>query len=115
MICKDILEDAQKLIGGDRHKDYGDKLVNHQRIADLWSIYLETKIRPDQVSIMMGLVKVARSMHNPQKRDSYIDLAAYASIAGEIVERTPDAFESEGDRRGRLTAEHIKKLNKEKK
>jgi hypothetical protein len=34
----------------------------------------------------MALVKVARLMH-AHKEDSYIDLAAYASIAGEINER----------------------------
>ena len=63
MICEDILLEAKELVAGDRHEDYGDKLVNHTRIADLWSTYLETPIRPDQVAIMMGLVKVARSMH----------------------------------------------------
>ena len=86
MICEDILLEARELVAGDRHEDYGDKLVNHTRIADLWSTYLETPVRPDQVAIMMGLVKIARSMH-ATKHDSYVDLAAYSAIAGEIVKR----------------------------
>ena len=86
MISKEILKEASDLIGGERNKDYGDKLKNHQRIADLWSIFLETKIEPEQVTIMMGLVKIARIMHS-SKKDSFVDLAAYASIAGEIVQR----------------------------
>jgi len=34
----------------------------------------------------MALVKVARLMHS-RKSDSYVDLAAYGAIAGEIAER----------------------------
>jgi hypothetical protein len=32
----------------------------------------------------MGLVKVARLIETPDHLDSFIDLAAYASISGEI-------------------------------
>jgi hypothetical protein len=52
---------------------------------------------------------------NQHKKDSYIDMAAYAAIAGEIEARTNKkniSFESEGERRGRMTSERIKELNK---
>ena len=49
-------------------------------------VYFFRKIEPEQVAIMMGLVKIARIMHS-SKKDSFVDLAAYASIAGEIVQR----------------------------
>ena len=51
-----------------------------------------------------ALVKVARLM-NQHKKDSYIDMAAYAAIAGEIEARTDKdiSFESEGEKRGRKT------------
>jgi hypothetical protein len=112
MTCKEILNDAKKLIGGSRQKDYGDKLTNHQNIAALWSIFLQKKITPHDVAVCMALVKIARLMHQ-HKKDSYIDLAAYASIAGEIEERTNRhvSFESEGERRGRKTSEYIKEKN----
>jgi hypothetical protein len=110
MISKEILEEANKLIGGDRNDDYGDKLTNHQNIAALWSIFLRKNITPHDAAMCMALVKVARLMHS-HKKDSYLDMAAYAAIAGEIEARTNkdnQSFESEGEKRGRKTTEAIK-------
>ena len=115
MISQDLLDEAKKLIGGDRQEDYGDKLKNHQNIADFWSVFLQKKITAHDVAICMALVKVARLM-NQHKKDSYLDMAAYAAIAGEIEKRTNKkniSFESEGERRGRVTSERIKEWNKE--
>jgi hypothetical protein len=80
----EILDEAKRLTHGDRNKNYGKPLTNHARIAGLWSIFLEQEITPAQVAICMGLVKVARLIESPDHLDSFIDLAAYASIAGEI-------------------------------
>ena len=115
MISQDLLDEAKKLIGGDRQTDYGDKLTNHENIANFWSIFLKTKITPHDVAICMSLVKVARLM-NQHKKDSYIDMAAYAAIAGEIEARTDKdiSFESEGERRGQQTSEAIKQWLKER-
>ena len=87
MICQKILQEAEKLVSGDRQEDYGDKLTNHENIAALWSIFLRKKLTAHDVAMCMALVKVARLMH-AHKTDSYIDLAAYAAIAAEIHERT---------------------------
>ena len=111
MISQEILKEANELISGKRHTDYGNKLTNHRNIAALWSIFLRTNITPHDVAMCMALVKVARLMH-AHKKDSYLDLAAYAAIAGEIEARTNkdnQSFESEGEKRGRETAEYIKK------
>jgi hypothetical protein len=80
----DILTEAARLTSSDRQNQYGDPRINHSRIAQLWTTYLETEIEPDQVAICMALVKIARLMET-QSADSYIDLAAYAAIAGEIA------------------------------
>ena len=114
MISQNLLDEAKKLIGGDRQTDYGDKLTNHENIANFWSIFLKTKITPHDVAICMALVKVARLM-NQHKKDSYLDMAAYAAIAGEIEARTDKdiSFESKGERRGRVTSERIKEWNEE--
>ena len=111
-----LLKEAKKLVEKDRHEDYGDKLLNHQNIAKLWSAFLDVEISAHDVAICMGLVKIARLKH-AHKKDSYLDLAAYAAIAGEIEERTDchQSFETEGERRGRITEEYVKSLNKEKK
>ena len=112
----ELLKEAKKLVEKDRHKDYGDKLKNHQNIAKLWSAFLDVKISAHDVAICMGLVKIARLKH-AHKKDSYLDLAAYAAIAGEIEERTDrhQSFESEGERRGRETEEYVKSLTEKKK
>ena len=86
MISQKILDEANKLIGGNRNDDYGEKLTIHKNIAALWSIFLRKKITAHDVAMCMALVKVARLMH-AHKKDSYIDLAAYAAIAGELNER----------------------------
>lgn len=92
----EMLEKAVQIVGGERAKDYGDKLQNHQRIANLWNEWLrETRktenmvsegniIHPYDVAMMMLLVKVARLMHSPGHQDSHIDIAGYASILEEI-------------------------------
>ena len=80
----DILKEAIRLTASDRQKTYGDPRTNHCRIADLWTTYLEVEIKPEQVAICMALVKIARLMET-QTEDSFVDLAAYAAIAGEIA------------------------------
>lgn len=79
-----ILDEAKRLTSTDRNDIYGDPSENHQRIADLWSVYLETEISPSQVALCLCLVKVSRLMATPNHLDSFIDLAAYAAIAGEL-------------------------------
>jgi hypothetical protein len=80
----DILQEAARLTAKDRQQTYGDPRTNHCRIADLWTTYLGNEVTPQQVAICMALVKVARLMET-ETEDSFIDLAAYASIAGEIA------------------------------
>ena len=108
---KEYLEKANALVAGDRENDYGDKVRNHTNIAKLWSAYLNTKIEAHDVAILMTLLKVARTKLGVVSDDTYIDMAAYSAIAGEIKFKEPKK-ESEGERRGRETLKHIKKLNK---
>lgn len=79
-----ILDEAKRLTQSDRQSAYGDPLTNHQRIADLWSVYLGNKVTPSQVALCLCLVKIARLMETENHLDSFIDLAAYAAIAGEV-------------------------------
>ena len=79
-----ILDEAKRLIHTDRQKDYGHPLINHQRIASLWSVILEKEITPAQAALCMAMVKAARLVQTPQHEDSYIDGAAYFAIAGEL-------------------------------
>lgn len=89
----EMLKHAADLVGGQRAIDYGDKTVNHERIAFLWNAWLtESWKRRDSIEItaydvamMMLLLKVARLMHSPGHQDSHVDIAGYASILEEIT------------------------------
>ena len=109
---KEFLEKAVTLVAGDREKDYGNKIENHNNIAKLWSAYLDVKIKAHDVAIMMTLLKIARTKLGVISEDTYIDMAAYGAIAGEIKFKEPKK-ESEGERRGRETLERIKEINKQ--
>ena len=113
-ITKEFLSEATRLVGIDREKDYGDKVHNHNNIARLWSAYLDTKIEAHDVAVMMVLLKIARTKLGKVSKDTYIDMAAYGAIAGEIKFKEPKK-ESEGEIRGRETLEYIKKINKKNK
>lgn len=90
----ELLQEAAKIVGGQRAKDYGPKLQNHQRIASLWNMWLsnvkagttvdEWVIDAYDVAMMMAMVKIARLMHSPGHADSHLDIAGYAAIGKEI-------------------------------
>ena len=84
MITKECLSQAITLSANDRQKDYGDKVDNHNNIARLWSAYLDKDIKAHDVAIMMSLLKIARTKLGAVSKDTYIDMAAYSAIAGEI-------------------------------
>ena len=79
-----FLKEADTIVSGQRHKDYGDKTENHKNIAKLWSQYLNITLEAHDVAILMILLKIARTKVGAVSRDTYIDMAAYAAIAGEI-------------------------------
>lgn len=70
-----ILEEAATLVAGPRQGDYGHPRDNFTRIASLWSAYLKHGVSPEDVCVMMMLLKIARGLH---KRDSLVDVAGYA-------------------------------------
>jgi len=113
MITKECLEQAIGLSSVERQKDYGDKVENHSNIARMWSAYLDVKIKAHDVAIMMSLLKIARTKLGAVSKDTYIDMAAYSAIAGEIKFKERKEEESEGERRGRETLQYIKKINKD--
>ena len=84
---EDILKSAIGLINGDRAKDYGDAFENHKRIAELWSVVFGIKVTTQQVVLCLILLKVARLVYSPSKKDSWIDIAGYSGIGGEFVEK----------------------------
>lgn len=83
MTRSEILAEAEKLINGDRAAAYGDAESSFRRIAELWSVYLSTDIRPRDVALMMVLLKVSRAAGRTAS-DDLIDVAGYAALAEEL-------------------------------
>jgi hypothetical protein len=84
MNTKDFLTMAIGITSGPREISYGEKIKNHSNIANLWSAYLDREITARDVSLMMVLLKVARTKLGPHNEDHYVDGAGYMAIAGEI-------------------------------
>jgi hypothetical protein len=82
MNAGDFLTEAKAIIQ-DRGLQYGHPTDNMQRTARLLSAYLEMPLNDYQVAGIMVLVKLARSMETPSV-DTYVDMAAYAAIAGTL-------------------------------
>lgn len=98
MTRAEILECARVCVCDEREQDYGTPEDNFTTIGLLWSVYLRAaypelqmvmainSITPKDVATMMALLKVARIATGSSK-DSYIDLAGYAALAGEIASK----------------------------
>lgn len=94
----DILEEAIRLINGDRNNHYGDPVDDFQTTANFWQVYLmrtmlsrgELDLRPHDVAIMMSLLKIARMSWSPDKRDHWADLAGYTGCGWDCVQRQDD-------------------------
>lgn len=75
-----ILSEADEIAGESRSRDYGHPLINHQRIADIWTVQLgailNRPLLPREVALMMIGLKLAREVNSP-KRDNLVDIAGY--------------------------------------
>lgn len=97
----DILESAKTCITGQREQDYGSPEDNFAAIAAFWNVYLSKRkapnadITPHDVSVMMCLLKIARTLTGNVHTDNYVDLAGYAACAGEIAAKTNDRKENQ--------------------
>jgi len=81
---KEVLDSALKLVAEDRNNTYGEPEKNLERIAQLWTAYLDHPISAKDVALLMILLKAARLSHM-DKSDSWIDIAGYAAIGAEVA------------------------------
>jgi len=81
----DTLHKAEQLINGDRNNQYGPPTQDFTRTAQLWAAYLEHPIHPHDVAALMCLLKLSRIAWQPEKHDSWIDLAGYAACGYETT------------------------------
>jgi hypothetical protein len=91
MKASEILLTATDTIS-QRGLSYGHPTDNMQHTAMLLSAYLQTPIHDYQVAGIMVLVKLARTNQSAQQIDTWIDMAAYASIAGQLATEESDLY-----------------------
>ena len=72
-----ILDEAKRLVHGDRNDDYGHPFHDFNRAATMWTVILETRVTAEDVALCMIAVKIAREVNKP-KRDNLVDIAGYA-------------------------------------
>jgi len=105
-----ILTEALAAVNTERNVDYGDPSADFQRTARYWNEHLcgvlERKLRnapdeklegmldylvdligPEDVAIMMTLLKVSRLSWSPEKRDHWVDIAGYAACGADTMTR----------------------------
>lgn len=86
MKANEILQSAGDTIHT-RNSTHGDVRDNMRRTAMLLSAYLEIPIADYQVPVIMQLVKISRSRESAYLLDHWLDITAYAAIAGELALR----------------------------
>jgi hypothetical protein len=82
-----ILEEAQRLVLGDRGESYGHPIEDFTRTGQIWGAILGTDpVPPEKVALMMIGVKISREV-NASKRDNRTDIAGYAQTLQMVRER----------------------------
>lgn len=87
-----VLEEAARIVDGDRNAAYGDPTGNHGCTADMWTAYLLRRgllaagavLDARDVCLLNVLQKASRDAHWRQ-RDNLVDVCGYARNA-EIVD-----------------------------
>ncbi len=83
-----ILDEANRIINGERREAYGPVKESFEKVAKLWSVAVGKEITAPQVAMMMILFKVARELH-AHKSDNLTDIAGYAQLEESLYEADP--------------------------
>lgn len=84
-----ILDAAKAIVHGNREQVYGHPSKNLSCIAGMWEQYLHSRgllnldgegLRPEDVALMMTLLKIARLANNLSHEDSLVDAAGYLAL-----------------------------------
>lgn len=86
----EILNQADATIHGPREHEYGNKRQNFVQIAMIWQglfahkLLPTARITPEDVTLAMMGVKMARLAKSPDHKDSILDIAGYAGCMDEL-------------------------------
>lgn len=86
-----ILQEAQRLVHGDRGASYGHPIDDYTRTGRMWGAILGIPdIDPRICCLMMAVMKVSREV-NKHKRDNLVDLAGYAECGAMVADRQSES------------------------
>lgn len=88
-MTESILQEAERIINGDRAEQYGDAAESFTDIAKRWTIELDDRLSAPvtalDVARMMTQLKMSRS-RSTYHRDSYVDGAGYLGLTDRLVD-----------------------------
>lgn len=93
---ENILEEANRLINGNRNDDYGHPYHDFSRSAKMWSAIIGAPVSASDVALCMMAVKMSREVNKP-KRDNIVDIAGYAGCLEKVREYEADLLEKSDD------------------
>ena len=82
---KSILSEAEEIVNGSRHSDYGDARESFGRIATIASVMTGKELSPEDCCAVLMSVKLVRESFN-HKRDNLVDLCGYAELMNRLKE-----------------------------
>lgn len=89
---EDEMNEANRLVNGERQADYGTPRENYEGIAKVWSgilsQILKRDITPEEAALMMVGLKVQRQAMK-HKRDNLVDAHGYLLVYAHIRKDQP--------------------------
>lgn len=82
-----ILEQAARLVDGDRGAAYGHPAEDFERTAGMWRALFGWETDARRVALAMICVKLSRLIQSPDHRDSVTDTAGYARTYEAVLAR----------------------------
>lgn len=89
---ENILEEANRLVSGDRQEAYSHPHHDYVCTATMWSAMIEKRyglhvpLTADFCTLMMAAMKISREV-GKHKRDNLVDLAGYARCTEMILDK----------------------------
>jgi hypothetical protein len=92
--------EADSLVHGDRHADYGHPVEDYTRVGRIWAAILSGHLGipmgdldPRICALMMVGIKISREAQK-SKRDNRVDMAGYSEVMEMIAQRQRDQLDS---------------------
>ena len=88
---QDMLRTVERLVSKNRNLDYGEPVENMARTAEMLAAFLGKRtgreLEATDVAAFGIILKLGRLAENPTHSDSWMDVAGYASIGFECIEK----------------------------